>query len=57
MKKSQSKYQFNYPTQPKDAYLRALLQAHMDLLQVRQAHHAHWLTQSKHYTTITNHTV
>jgi hypothetical protein len=56
MKKPQPKYQFNYPTRPKDAYLQALLQAHMDLLQAQQAHHTHWLTQSKHYATVASHT-
>jgi hypothetical protein len=56
MKKPQPKYQFNYPTQSKDAYLKALLQVHTDLLQARQAHHAHWLTQSKHYATVASHT-
>lgn len=57
MKKSQPKYQFNYPTAPKDAYLRELLQKHMDLQTSQEAHRTHWLTRNNRYAILTEQTV
>jgi hypothetical protein len=57
MKKPQPKYQFNYPTATKDAYLRELLQKHMDLQTSQDMHRARWLTRNNQHANIIAHTV
>jgi hypothetical protein len=56
MKKPQPKYQFNYPTATKDAYLRELLQKHMDLQTSQEMHRARWLTRNNQHANIIAHT-